>query len=270
MTTPYRRHVGKAVLITGGSAGIGRGAAEVFAEEGAGVVIIGTTQANVDEVVAAIRAAGGQAHGVTGSVTEPEVTESAVALALDAFGRLDHLVTAAGIQTYGDAVTTTVEEFKRVYDVNVTGTFLAVRAAAPEIRRTHGTITLISSVQGVTSQNNVLGYASTKGALNTMGRALAVDEAAYGVRVNTVLPGAIDTPMLRTSARQWSVGTPEGIEATIAEWGRTHALGRVGTIREVGQVCSFLASDEASFITAADIKVDGGLLARNAAVLPAK
>lgn len=268
--TSYHRHQGKVVLVTGGSAGIGRGAAEVFAEEGAGVVIIGTTQANVDEVVDAIRAADGEAYGVTGSVTEPEVTEAAVALALKKFGRLDHLVTAAGIQTYGDAVTTTLEDFKRVYDVNVNGTFLAVHAAAPEIRKNQGTITLISSVQGVTSQNNVLGYASTKGALNTLGRALAVDEAAYGVRVNTVLPGSIDTPMLRASAKEWSDGTPEGTQAVIDEWGRMHALRRVGTPREVGQVCSYLASDEASFITAADIRVDGGLLARVAAVLPEK
>ncbi len=268
--TSYHRHHGKVVLVTGGSAGIGRATAEVFAEEGAGVVIIGLTQEGVDEAVDGIRASGGRAYGIAGTVADPAVNEAAVALAVATFGRLDHLVTAAGIQTYGDAVTTSLEDFQRVYDVNVTGTFLAVHAAATEIRRNQGTITLISSVQGVTSQNNVLGYASTKGALNTMGRAIAVDEAAYGVRVNTVLPGSIDTPMLRSSAAEWSDGTPEGIQAVIDEWGRMHALRRVGTPREVGQVCSFLASDEASFITAADIRVDGGLLARVAAVLPEK
>lgn len=264
------RHEGKVALITGGSAGIGRGAAEVFAEEGAAVVIVGTTQANVDEVVGAIRAAGGKAAGVTGNVADPATTERAVALALSEFGRLDHLVTAAGIQTYGDVVETTLEDFKRVFDINVTGTFLAAHAAAPEIRKNKGTITLISSVQGKANQTHVVGYVATKGALNAMTRALAVDEAEHGVRVNAVLPGSVDTPMLRTSAKQWSDGTPEGVEATIAEWGRMHALGRVGTMRELGQVCSYLASDEASFIAAAEIVVDGGLLARVAASLPAK
>ena len=124
--------------------------------------------------------------------------------------------------------------------------------------------------KGVATQNNVVGYTMTKGALNAMARALAVDEAAYGVRVNALLPGSIDTPMLRASAHQWSDGTAEGSNKVIADWGLMHPLGRVGQPREVGSVCSFLASDEASFVTGAEIRVDGGLLSRIAAVLPSK
>ena len=90
------------------------------------------------------------------------------------------------------------------------------------------------------------------------------------MRVNALLPGSVDTPMLRTSAKEWSDGTPEGTEAQIAHWGTMHALGRVGQPREIGAVCSFLASAEASFITGAEIRVDGGLLARVAAALPSK
>ena len=265
-----QRHDGRVVIVTGGSAGIGRGAAEVFAAEGARVVVHGLTEETVRDAVEAIVSAGGIAVGIHGDVADEDTHRRTVQLALKEFGRVDHLVTSAGIQTYGDAATTSPADLDRVYAVNVRGVFLAVHAAIEEIRKNHGTITLISSVQGVATQNNVVGYTMTKGALNAMARALAVDEAAYGVRVNALLPGSVDTPMLRTSAAEWSDGTPEGIEATIATWGTSHALGRVGQPREIGAVCSFLASTEASFVTGAEIRVDGGLLARIAAALPAK
>jgi len=265
-----RKHEGRVVIVTGGSAGIGRGAAEAFAEDGASVVVHGFTEANVNEVVAAITAAGGTAVGLHGDVADEATHQKLVELALETYGRIDHLVTSAGIQTYGDAETTTPADLDRVYSVNVKGVFMTVHAAIAEIRKNKGTITLVSSVQGVATQNNVVGYTMTKGALNAMARALAVDEAAYGVRVNALLPGSVDTPMLRASARQWSDGTPEGEAAVIAEWGTMHALGRVGQPREVGNVCSFLASDQASFVTGSEIRVDGGLLARIAAALPSK
>jgi NAD(P)-dependent dehydrogenase (short-subunit alcohol dehydrogenase family) len=268
--TTTQRHDGRVVIVTGGSAGIGRGAAEVFAAEGARIVVHGLTEDNVRDAVDAIVAAGGIAVGIAGDVADEDTHRRAVELALKEYGRIDHLVTSAGIQTYGDAATTSPADLDRVYAVNVRGVFLAVHAAIDEIRKHHGTITLISSVQGVATQNNVVGYTMTKGALNAMARALAVDEAAYGVRVNALLPGSVDTPMLRTAAAEWSDGTPEGIEATIAAWGTSHALGRVGQPREIGAVCSFLASTEASFVTGAEIRVDGGLLARIAAALPVK
>ncbi|TAM70754.1 MAG: SDR family oxidoreductase [Microbacteriaceae bacterium] len=265
-----RRHEGKVVVITGGSAGIGRGAAEVFATEGANVVIHGLTPSAVDRTVDEIRATGGAACGVTGDVSDEQTHHRILAAALDNFGRIDHLVTSAGIQTYGDAVTTTPAGFDRVFAVNVRGVFLAIHAMIEPIRANTGTITIISSVQAIATQNNVVGYTSTKGALNAMTRALAVDEAAYGVRVNAILPGSIDTPMLRTSAREWSDGTDAGMQNVIAEWGRMHALGRVGSATEVGAVCSFLASSDATFVTGAEIRVDGGLLARTPAALPEK
>lgn len=264
------RHAGRVVIVTGGSAGIGRGVAEAFAEQGAAVVVHGLDSGGVDETVAAITAAGGTAVGVAGDVVDEDTHRRTVATALEEYGRIDHLVTSAGIQTYGDALTTTPEDFDRVYAVNVRGVFLAIHAAIEEIRKVAGTVTLISSVQGVASQSNVVGYAMTKGGLNAMCRALANDEAAHGVRVNAVLPGSVDTPMLRTAAEQWSDGTPEGAERLVAEWGRMHPLGRVAKPREIGNVCAFLASDQASFVTGAEIRVDGGLLARSASPLPSK
>lgn len=264
------RHAGRVVIVTGGSAGIGGGAAAAFAEQGALVVVHGLEEARVEEAVEALTAGGGTAVGVAGDVAEEETHQRLVDEAMRNFGRIDHLVTSAGIQTYGDALSTTPEDFDRVFAVNVRGVFLAIRAAITEIRKNAGTITLISSVQGVASQNNVVGYAMTKGGLNAMCRALAVDEATHGVRVNAVLPGSVDTPMLRTAAADWSDGTPEGVERLVADWGLMHPLGRVGQPREIGNVCAFLASEDASFITGAEIRVDGGLLARSPSRLPSR
>ncbi|MFF2272719.1 SDR family NAD(P)-dependent oxidoreductase [Agromyces sp. NPDC058136] len=265
-----RRHDGSVVVVTGGSAGIGRGVAEAFAVEGASVVVHGLVQDGVDEVVHEITAEGGVAIGVAGDVADEATHRAIVGAAMSRFGRIDHLVTSAGVQTYGDAATTTPADFDRVFAVNVRGVFLAVHHSIEHIRRSRGTITLISSTQGVATQSNVVGYTSTKGALNAMTRALAVDEAAHGVRVNAILPGSIDTPMLRASAREWSDGTDAGEESVIAEWGRMHPLGRVGRAAEVGTVCSFLASSGASFVTGAELRVDGGLLSRIAASLPVR
>ena len=263
-------HDGRVALVTGGSQGIGRGIAETFAREGAAVVVHGLTADYVDETVELIRAAGGTAVGTFGPIDEEQTSATAVETALEAFGRLDHLVTAAGIQRYGDAVSTSVATWDEVFAVNVRGVFLAAHAALPEIRGRAGTVTIISSVQATATQASVAAYTASKGALNALCRAMAVDEAEYGVRVNSIAPGSVDTPMLRSSAAKWSDGTPEGIEQTIADWGSSHALGRVAQPGEIGAVVSFLASDAASFVTGAELRVDGGLLARISTTLPTK
>lgn len=263
-------HHGKVVLVTGGSQGIGRGIALAFARQGAAVVVHGLTQDYVDETVALVHDAGGDAVGTVGPIQEAQTSIAAVARAIETYGRLDHLATAAGIQRYGDAVETSIETWNEVFDVNVRGVFLAARAALPHIRAQKGTVTLVSSVQATATQSNVVAYTASKGALNAMCRALAVDEAVHGVRVNSIAPGSVDTPMLRASAAAWSDGTSEGVERTIANWGTMHALGRVAQPEEIGEVVSFLASDAASFVTGAELRVDGGLLARVAAALPSR
>lgn len=268
--TSAARHVGKVAVITGGSEGIGRGVARQFARDGASIVIHGLDQSSVDDAVEEVQSLGASATGFSGDVAQESTHTSLAAHAMKTFGRIDHLVTSAGIQSYGDALNTTAEDFDRVITINVRGVFLSIQALIEEIRKNKGTVSLISSVQGVATQNNVVAYTASKGALNAMTRALAVDEAHYGVRVNAVLPGSVDTPMLRRSATEWSDGTTEGIEGVLAGWGRVHALGRIGQPDEIGSLCSFLASDEAAFITAAEIRADGGLLARIAASLPAK
>jgi NAD(P)-dependent dehydrogenase (short-subunit alcohol dehydrogenase family) len=265
-----KRHSGRVALITGSSEGIGRAVAIQLAKDGAAVGVHGLVQDGVDAVVREITDIGGRATGFCGDVSEHETHVNFVKHTLEAFGRIDHIVTSAGIQAYGDSLSTTPEEFDRVFSINVRGVFLAIHEAISEIRRNQGTVTLISSVQGIATQNNVLAYTASKGALNAMTRALAVDEAEFGVRVNAVLPGSVDTPMLRRSAAEWSDGTPEGVDQVLSDWGQVHALRRIAQPHEIGAVCSFLASDEASFITGAEIRVDGGLLSRIAASLPSK
>lgn len=261
-------HDGKVALVTGGSQGIGKGICLAFAREGASVVVHGLTQDAADETVAEIVAAGGRAVASIGPIDDIETSERAVDAALREFGRLDHLATSAGIQRYGDVVETTPALWNEVFAVNVTGVYLAAHVALPAIRRSAaGTVSVISSVQAVANQNLVAAYAASKGALIALCRAMAVDEARHGVRVNSVLPGSVDTPMLRASAAEFSDGSPEGIESVLANWGSAHPLGRIARPGEIGEVVAFLASARASFITGAQLTVDGGLLSRLAAPL---
>jgi NAD(P)-dependent dehydrogenase (short-subunit alcohol dehydrogenase family) len=262
---------GRVALVTGGSSGIGEGAAYSLAEQGAAVTVHGIDLAQAEEVAAEVRARGGRAIAVAGPIQDARTSVDAVAATLEAFGRLDILVTSAGIQRYGDAVSTDESTWDEVFDVNTKGVYLAAHAALPHIRQSPaGSVVIVASVQAAASQASVVAYTASKGALVAMTRGMAIDEAAYGVRVNSLSPGSVDTPMLRHSAAMFSDGTPEGVERTVANWGSAHALGRVATIDEVGAVISFLASPRASFVTGTDIRVDGGLLARIAAALPDK
>lgn len=262
-------HDGRVALVTGGSSGIGRGAARELARQGAAVAVHGAGLDEARSVADEIAAAGGRAIAVAGPIQDASTSQAAVDAALRAFGRLDALVTSAGIQRYGDAVDTSEETWEEVMAVNVKGVFLAAHAALPHIRRSDaGSVVIVASVQATASQPSVVAYTASKGALLSLARAMAVDEAAYGVRVNTVSPGSVDTPMLRASAAMHSDGSIEGVEANLALWGTAHALGRVATIDEVGTAIAFLAGPRASFITGDDIRVDGGLLARLAAPLP--
>ncbi|MFF1632525.1 SDR family NAD(P)-dependent oxidoreductase [Leifsonia sp. NPDC058248] len=260
---------GRVALVTGGSQGIGRGAALALAGQGAAVVVHGLDLAGAEQTAAEIADAGGRTVAVAGPIDDPETSEAAVGAALEHFGALDILVTSAGIQRYGDVPSTSLETWNEVFAVNVTGVFLAARAALPALRASGaGAIVIVSSVQATATQTQVAAYTASKGALIALTRSLAVDEAAQGVRVNSVSPGSVDTPMLRASAVLFGEGAEHDVEDVLANWGTAHPLGRIARADEIGEVVSFLSSPRASFVTGAELRVDGGLLARLAAAIP--
>jgi NAD(P)-dependent dehydrogenase (short-subunit alcohol dehydrogenase family) len=182
-------------------------------------------------------------------------------------GGLDALVNSAGIQRYGTVVDTPEEVWDAVMAVNLKGIFLAAKAAIPRIaRRGGGAIINIASVQAFASQQNVAAYTASKGAIVALTRAMALDHAPERIRVNAICPASVDTPMLRWAADLWKGESTA--EATLAAWGGAHPWGRVGRVDEIGALAVFLASDACSFMTGADLKVDGGVLAKLGILLP--
>jgi NAD(P)-dependent dehydrogenase (short-subunit alcohol dehydrogenase family) len=249
---------GRSVLITGGSNGIGRAAARLFAQRGAHVVCADLLPYTPRE---------DRIRFVRTDVLEEASVAAAAAAALEETGRLDCLVTAAGIQRYGSATDTSAETWDEVMAINVRGAFFATKHALPALRECAGSIVLVSSVQAFTSQQEVAAYTASKGALNALARSIAVDEARHGVRANAVCPGSVDTPMLRTAAAGFS-SDEVSAEELIDRWGRSHPLGRVARPEEVAEAIAFLAGERASFITGVALPVDGGLLAQSAVALP--
>ncbi len=248
-------------LIAGGAGGIGRASALLLAERGAALVVADRDEAGISSVVAEIIGNGGRAEGLAGDLAAAGAAHTAVDRAVAAYGSLDVVIGAVGIQRYGTAADTSPELWQEVLGANVTSSADLVRAAIPHLRPRGGSIVLVSSVQAFVTQTAVAAYTVSKAAVNALVRSIAIDEARYGVRANAVCPGSVDTPMLRASARRFSDGTDDGAAAVLAQWGRNHPLGRIARPAEVAEAIAFLASDRASFVTGTALPVDGGLLA---------
>jgi NAD(P)-dependent dehydrogenase (short-subunit alcohol dehydrogenase family) len=238
------RFEGKVALVVGGTLGIGRAAAERLAGEGAAVVT-GGRETSAD---------------LAGDLRDDGYAGALVAHAVERHGGLDVVVYSAGIQRYGTVETTDPETWDEVHAVNVRGAYLVGRAAVPALReRGGGAIVLVSSVQATASQTGVAAYAASKGALSALARTMALDHVRDGIRVNSVAPGSVDTPMLRWAADRFRGDA--SADDVVEEWGHAHPLGRVATADEIAAAIAFLASDDASFVTGAELRVDGGLLA---------
>jgi NAD(P)-dependent dehydrogenase (short-subunit alcohol dehydrogenase family) len=258
---------GTVSVVIGGSAGIGLAAAWTLARHGSAVELAAIDPPGVDRAAGELRAAGHEARGTVLDVADPGQIASFMAGVAARHGRLSVLVNSAGIQRYGTAETTPLSVWDEVLDVNVRGMFLAAGQAVPLMRRSGGgAIVNVASAQATATQRNVVAYTASKGAIVAMTRAMAVDHARDGIRVNSVSPGSVDTPMLRAAARDVSAGDPD---AVIAQWGSLHPLGRVGAPAEIADVILFLASPLSSFVTGADLRADGGVLAGVALPAPA-
>jgi NAD(P)-dependent dehydrogenase (short-subunit alcohol dehydrogenase family) len=255
---------GKSIVVTGGSLGMGRACAERFSAGGGRVLIVSNDRESVDKAIDEI---GGQTAGFVGDVRKADDMQRAIEEAGTRHGGVDILACCAGIQRYGTVVDTPENVWDDVFDINLKGIYFASKYAIPEMRkRGGGAIVAISSVQAYASQSNVAAYTASKGAINALVRAMSLDHAGDNITVNAVCPASIDTPMLRWAADLYKGDMNQ--DEMIAAWGRAHPIGRVGKPQEVAELVAFLASDKARFITGADMKIDGGTMAKLGIVLP--
>jgi NAD(P)-dependent dehydrogenase (short-subunit alcohol dehydrogenase family) len=245
-----RPYSGKNAILFGGSSGIGLATAQLLQERGAKVTIADLSPPPGEVIESS--------SWICCDVQKQPEVEAAVLAAAGNTG-LHWLVYSTGIQRYGTVLTTPVEEYDLVQAVNARGAFLAARASIPQMKQ-GGSIVVVSSVQAFACQDGVAAYAASKGTLEALTRAIAVDHAKDNIRVNSVVPGTVDTPMVRASADSFR-GDGQ-LEEVLHKWGDSHAIGRVAQPEEVAKVIAFLLSDEASFLTGSSYRVDGGLLAQ--------
>jgi NAD(P)-dependent dehydrogenase (short-subunit alcohol dehydrogenase family) len=246
---------GKVAVVTGGAMGIGEATARKLAEFGASVAIFDIDRDAGAKSAAAIVKSGGTCEFFRCNVSINDEVSQAVAAVVNKYGAIDILVSNAGIQLYGDAVTTSEEEWDRLMGINLKGCFLAAKNTVPHMIERGGAIVIVGSVQSMTAISNSVAYVASKHGLLGLTRAMSLDYAQMGVRVNCVCPGTIDTPMLR-----WAAGLSDDPEKVIQTCNRMHPVGRIGKPEEVADAIVYLASPMASFITGTALVVDGGML----------
>jgi meso-butanediol dehydrogenase / (S,S)-butanediol dehydrogenase / diacetyl reductase len=250
---------GKIAIVTG-TTGIGRAIALRFAIGGAQVVSCGVDTVGNQELAREAAKSNLILQVEACDVTDLDQTRSVLTKTVNQFGGLDIIVNAAAIHPFGTVVQTDLATWNRCMMVNVGSIYVTAHLGIPEMKkRGGGSIINLASVQGHACQRGVAAYAASKGAIHSLTRALALDHAADNIRVNSISPGSIRTPMLARSAKNFSPDVP--VEEAFARFGAAHPLGRIGTPEEVAELAAFLASEKAGFCTGGDYLVDGGLLA---------
>lgn len=243
------RFDGKRILVTGGISGIGAATTRRFLEDGARVAVLDIDQARVDEFVSG-ESAGDQLIGVAANVSDSGSASAAVEQVVQRFGGLDVLINNAGVGGVGKAGDVSDEDWRKVMGVDLDGVFFMARAALPHLMESQGNIVNTASISGLYGDFAMVAYDTAKGAVVNFTRATAVDYGHDGVRVNAVAPGPVRTPILEEALAN------EEISATYAE---RIPLGRTSEPEEIASAITFLASDDASFITGVTLPVDGGL-----------
>jgi NAD(P)-dependent dehydrogenase (short-subunit alcohol dehydrogenase family) len=248
------RVAGKVALVTGAGSGIGRAVAVRLGEEGARVVVTSRTEEHMRETCALV---GGDPLGLVLDLRDRSSIDAAVSDVAAAFGRLDVLACVAGVDQPGEppVAETSDEEWDEVLAVNVSGVFRLCRAAVP-LLADGGSIVTVGSANGIAPRPNAAAYCASKAALLMFTRALALELAPRGIRANCVCPGVVDTPLT-----DLFLGLAPDPAAQRAEYAASNPLRRIADAREIANCVLFLASDEASFVTAAPFVVDGGQLA---------
>lgn len=247
----------KKAIVTGGAGGIGRATSLAFAAEGASVAVVDLNAEAAEAVAEEIRAAGGNAIAIGADVSSEDDIIRVVATANEAFAGIDVVFNNAGIIRRTTAVETTVEEWDRVFGVNVRAIFLMCKHVVPVMKANGGgSIVNTGSGWGLKGGGQAISYCASKGAVVNMTRALAIDHGPDGIRVNSVNPGDVDTGMLRDEAKQ--LGQDQaGFLAEAAE----RPLNRMGQPSEIAAAVVWLASDDASYVTGSALVVDGGGIA---------
>ena len=245
---------GKVAIITGGANGMGAEECRIFAREGAKVVIADVVEEQGRQIEAEIAEAGGDAVFMKLDVTSESNWAEAVEATVARYGKVDILVNNAGISGTHDEDTMSTQAWERFMDINAKGVFLGMKSVIPQMQKVGGgAIVNISSISGIVGQSgNHMGYNASKGAVRIVTKSAAVQYAQDGIRVNSVHPGTM--PPMRSSA---AARNQEVISGTLD----SVPMGRRGRVEEVGNAVLFLASDEASYITGAELVVDGGLTA---------
>ena len=243
----------KVAIVTGATSGIGRATARLFALNGAKVIAVGRNESELGHLKDEARDASGEIRAQLAELTEFSQVDRFVNDTIEHFGRLDILVNAAGMIKNGNIEDTTLDQWDKMLNVNLRSVFYLMQKCVPHLEQSKGNIVNVSSVTGPRAFPNVLAYCVSKAGIDQLTRCSALELAPKGVRVNAVNPGVVVTNLHRRS------GMSEDKYETFLEHSRsTHPMGRVGDPGEVADLIMFLASDKASWITAATYEIDGG------------
>jgi meso-butanediol dehydrogenase/(S,S)-butanediol dehydrogenase/diacetyl reductase len=240
----------RTVIITGAGSGIGAAAARRFGGEGARLVLADVETDRLKIVADELRAADAEVELRVVDVSSEAEVDRLIAFAVDQFGALDVLVNNAGISQFGHVTELTTEQWRRVMSVDLDSVFFGARAALPHLVKTGGNIVNTCSISGLYGDYGLAAYATAKGAVANLTRNLAIDHATQGVRVNSVCPGGVATPMLAPVVKRFA-----------SEYAELVPLGRPAQPEEIASAIAFLASDDASYITGHNLVVDGGVTA---------